>query len=267
MAGTMKPFELKTIKVVAVDLDGVVYQGKTMIEGADEAIHKLRRNGLKVFFTTNSSIKTRADIVNKLIGMGISTMKDEVLTSAYMAGLLIKSIGINKKAFIIGADGLKEEIINIGATVVTEPPCDIVFIGMDTSFTYEKIRQAMEAIMGGAIFVACNRDANFPSDHGHLFPGCGPIVAAVEAAVGLPPKYIVGKPGTFMLDVIAKRYRVSPDEILVVGDGIDSDIKMAISYGSPSVLIDLNPKKYSTRKHGPTFIIGSLAELPVLLKG
>jgi len=258
---------LASIKVAAIDLDGVVYRGRTMVAGADAAISSLRQSGLRVLFATNSSVRTRADIAAKLTGMGIPTQEEDVLTSAYLAGLLVKSIGLAKNVLAIGAEGLRTEISLTGATVVANPPCDSVVVGMDTAFSYHKIQLAMEAIRGGAVFVACNRDASFPGSDGRMFPGCGPMVAAVEAAVGFPPHYTAGKPNVLMLEIVAARYDVRPHEILVVGDGMQSDIAMAMAFGSPSVLVAPGGSDSRPGTTEPSFVIGSLGELPWLLEG
>ena len=261
--GTSSP--LAAIKVAAIDLDGVVYQGRTMIDGADTAISRLRQQGLRIVFATNSSIRTRTDIALKLRGMGIPAEENEVLTSAFIAGLLVKNIRASGKVLAIGAEGLRSEIAHAGAMVVAEPPCDLVVVGMDTAFSYEKIRLAMEAIAGGAVFVACNRDASFPGSNGHMFPGCGPMVAAIEAAVGFPPHHIAGKPNVRMLQTIAAQYHVRPSEILVVGDVMASDIEMAVAFGSPSVLVALGASKFTPGTPGPTCTVEFLADLPSLL--
>lgn len=267
MAGKNSYPELANIKVVAIDLDGVVYRGRAMIEGADVAICNLRQSGLQVSFATNSSVRTRADIAAKLRDMGIPAEEDEVLTSAYIAGLLIKSIGAGKNVLVIGAESLRKEIVQAGSMVVDGPPCDVVLVGMDTSFSYNKIQMSMEAIAGGAKFVACNRDASFPGDNGRIFPGCGPMVAAVEAAVGFPPHWIAGKPNVLMLEAVSAQYHVGPREILVVGDSMASDIEMAEAFGSPSVLVAPGAFESNPGTPGPSRIIRSLAELPRLLEG
>jgi len=265
MAGENTSSELANIKVAAIDLDGVVYRGRTMIAGADAAISRLRQLGLQPVFATNSSIRTRAEIAEKLRGLGIPAQKDEVLTSAYTAALLVTKIGGTKNVLTIGAEGLWKEIADAGAMVVTGPPCDSVVVGMDTAFSYEKILLAMEAIAAGAMFVACNRDASFPGSDGRMFPGCGSMVAAIEAAVGFPPHYIAGKPNVLMLEAIVSQYHVRPDEILVIGDGMASDIKMAIAFGSPSVLVAPGTPKSNRGIKGPTYTIESLVDLPSLL--
>jgi arabinose operon protein AraL len=257
---------LAGIKVAVIDLDGVVYQGGMLIEGADRAIFRIRASGLRVFFATNSSVRTRADIAAKLRGMSVPAEEDEVVTSAYVAGFLVRDIGA-EKVLVIGAEGLKKEVGNVGATVVSEPPCDVVVVGMDTAFSYHKIHMAMEAIARGAKFVACNRDGSFPGSDGRMFPGCGPMVAAIEAAVDMSPHYIAGKPNVCMLKAIAAQYHVGPDEILVVGDGMASDIEMAIAFGSPSVLVAPGTPESNRGTKGPTCTIESLVDLPSLLGG
>lgn len=258
---------LAAIKVAAIDLDGVVYQGRTMMDGAHAAISSLRQQGLRIVFATNSSIRRRADIALKLRGMGIPAEEGEVLTSALMAALVVKNIGASGKVLAIGEEGLRSEIACAGAMIVARPPCDSLVVGMDTAFSYDKIHLAMEAIAGGAVFIACNRDATFPGTDGHVFPGCGPIVAAIEAAVGFPAQYIAGKPSVLMLEAIAAQYHVTPSEILVVGDGLASDIEMAEAFGSPSVLVAPGTFEPPSGIARPTFTVGSLADLPSLLEG
>lgn len=260
------PSALSAIKVALIDLDGVVYRGATMIEGADGAVRRLRQLGWRPVFGTNSSVKTRTQISDKLMAMGIPAEEDEVLTSAFVAAMLVRDVG-GKSAVVIGAEGLRQEIAGIGVAVVPEPPCDVVVVGMDTAFSYGKIQMAMDAIRSGATFVACNRDASFPGDNGRLFPGCGPMVAAVETATGHPAHHVAGKPNVLMLQLVAARYQVSPHEILIVGDGMDSDIKMAVAYGSPSVLVAGGTLEGTTDGAGPTYTVESLADLPCLVGG
>lgn len=256
---------MASVKVAAVDLDGVVYHGRTMVEGADAAISDLRRSGLQILFATNSSVSTRADIAAKLTSMGIPAEEQDVLTSAYLAGFLVNTIGLAKRVLAIGSEGLRRELSLAGATVGAKPPCDSVVVGMDTEFSYYKIQLAMEAISGGAVFIACNRDASFPGSDGRMFPGCGPMVAAVEVAVGFPPHYTAGKPAVLMLEIIAARFHVRPNEILVVGDTVESDVAMAEAFGSPSALVSQGSLRPAHRAPEPSCIIRSLAELPRLL--
>ncbi|MDQ3751491.1 MAG: HAD family hydrolase, partial [Actinomycetota bacterium] len=63
------------------DLDGVIYRGDRLIEGAPEAIGRLRERGVNVIFCTNNSRSTVDEYVAKLAGFGIDAADEDVLTS------------------------------------------------------------------------------------------------------------------------------------------------------------------------------------------
>jgi HAD superfamily hydrolase (TIGR01450 family) len=226
-------------RAIALDLDGVVYQGSQALPGSIAAIALLQRLEFEVYFVTNNSSKTRAAIAAKLGGMGIRADEDKILTSGYAAAALVNRLMQEGKrqVVVIGSDDLRAELSQAGMEIVAAAPCDFLVVGLDTSLTYEKLCTALDALLDGALFVACNLDPVFPADGGRLFLGCGPAVVALELASRRKPDYVAGKPYTFLLEILAKRGRVQPHEILVVGDSLESDIAMANKYGALSVLI------------------------------
>ena len=95
---------------------------------------------------------------------------------------------------------------------------------MDRSFSYETLAAAQKAIMSGALFVATNRDATFPTPDG-LTPGSGAIVAAVATAAE-PEPVLMGKPGLALAETLAAVTGVRRLETLFVGDSLSTDIAM-----------------------------------------
>jgi len=260
------PPALSEVKVIALDLDGVVYLGERALPGAVEAIKRLRALGFKVWFVTNNSAKTRAEIAAKLVRLGVPVVESEVLGSAYATGFLIRHLSGSKRpsAITVGSDGLRAEIAHFGVQIVDRVPCDFLVVGFDRDFTYEKICLALDALAAGATFVACNRDARFPVGDKHYLPGCGAMVAAIEEAYGAKCAYEVGKPNTLFLQMIAETDGVAPYEILVVGDSIESDIVMARRFGSPCVLVSESAESETSAETRPTVILSALEELPPL---
>ena len=118
-------------------------------------------------------------------------------------------------------------------------------------------------LLAGAKFVACNRDRTFPVERG-VMPACGSMVASIESAWGRKPDYEVGKPNTFFLEMITRETKLAASQILVVGDTMESDIAMAINFGSPSVLISGSLIGMNNGLF-PDLRISSLADLPDLM--
>ncbi|MFH0926485.1 MAG: HAD-IIA family hydrolase [bacterium] len=225
------------VKAVAIDLDGVVYFGNRVAPGAAAAIEGFRQAGIKVIFITNNSGKNREEIASKLNGLDIPCAIEEIYSSGYAAVLYIKSLKSEKLILVIGSDSLREEFVKAGLPMAKSVTCGFLVVGLDISFTYDKIAAGMEALAHGAEFIACNIDANFPVEKGRLLPACGAMVAAIERASGKKVEVIVGKPNNYILQLVAREYNLKPQELLVIGDSLDSDISMADKSGSPAILI------------------------------
>jgi 4-nitrophenyl phosphatase len=110
-----------------------------------------------------------------------------------------------------------------------------VVIGLDLDFTYAKLKAAHEAIQRGALFIATNADSTLPTEAG-LVPGAGSIVAALAAASGRLP-IVIGKPETPMLETAMMRMGVRPEETVMLGDRLDTDILAGERAGMPTVLV------------------------------
>jgi ribonucleotide monophosphatase NagD (HAD superfamily) len=201
--------------------------------------------------------------------MGVKASAEDIITSAYATAMLIKKLsgGEIPSVFPIGMDGLREELLRAGARVVDSAPCRYLAVGLDKHINYDKICLALDALLDDAVFVACNRDARYPYEGGKLLPGCAAVVGAIQAAIGREPDYYAGKPDTFMLDMLAEMHSLAPEEILVVGDSLESDIAMANAFGSPSAHV-LSPEGRvqleisDAAAFMPTVVLDSLADLP-----
>lgn len=232
-----KKINIKKIKAIAFDLDGTVYLGNYLVEGIKPLISFLKGKKIRVFYFTNNSVKSRKEIFEKLRGLGLKLSLTDVYNSAYATARYLLMEGIYK-VYCLGSSGLKQELGDNGIIISRrKAKVDAVVIGLDTKFKYSSISNALQVIKRGAKLIACNMDANYPTGENRLLPGCGSLVAAVETASGKKADYAVGKPNTFMLNMLAEDYHLKNNEILVVGDMYESDIAMAKKYGSPAVLV------------------------------
>lgn len=223
------------INTVVFDLDGTIYFGDELTAYANEAVSYLQQNGYNILFLTNNSTKTRQEIVDKLKRLGIQTDRSRVYASAYVTASFIKQEKINK-VFVIGSEGLKNEINSFGIDCCSESECEAIVIGLDMCFDYNKISMALDAIENGCDIFACNADSSYPVEGGKLKPGCGAMVGAIEAS-GKKICKIIGKPNIYILEMICNDWNLTKDNIVIVGDSEESDIAMANCFGSNSFLV------------------------------
>lgn len=228
---------LENIKAVVFDLDGTIYYGDKVIEGAIETINCIRNLGKKIFYLTNNSTKTRKQIYEKLMKMGIVCEIEQVFTSGYVAAIYAENEKL-ENIFVLGSENLKQEFKEKGINVIEdENKAENLLIGYDTNLDYEKITKALNVALKGNTIIACNKERHFPGKDARRIPGCGAMVGVIELCANKKVDFVIGKPNTLMLDRLAHMNNLSNNEILMVGDTYESDIIMADDYGCKSILI------------------------------
>ncbi|MCL6499700.1 MAG: HAD-IIA family hydrolase [Firmicutes bacterium] len=220
---------------VILDLDGVVYRGRQALPGSVEFLAWLRRQGIPYAFVTNNSTRTPRQYVQHLQDLGISVEEDQVVTSALCAADLLRRWELRGRVLVVGGAGLREAVQRAGYELTEEADAVAVVVGLDTDLTYARLRTACSAIRRGAHFVATNLDANLPVE-GELWPGAGAIVAAVRTATGREPTS-VGKPEPYPFEMALRRLGTSPEETLMVGDQIATDVLGAFRLGMRTALV------------------------------
>jgi HAD superfamily hydrolase (TIGR01450 family) len=229
------------LRLVILDLDGVVYRGDQPVDGAAELIGRLHAAGLLVRYATNNSMSTRAAYAQRLRAMGIAADADEIVTStsATIAHLRRHEPEV-RTILAVGAEGMVDELRCAGYDVASAADhaaaiVDALLVGLDPLFDDAQLATAARAVRGGARFIATNADARYPTPTGFL-PGAGTVVAAIRDATGVEP-VVIGKPEPAMFAAILESTGVAANQALVIGDNPDSDIRAAHRAGIPSLLV------------------------------
>jgi len=232
-------------KLFLFDLDGVIWRGQRLILGALYVLNTLIINQKFIAYITNNSTKTIDQYLRKMRGFHIQTTKEQIFTSAYATAELLRRWKM-KTAFVVGGDGIRDALQQSGLEICSPSsgPVDVVVVGMDISFTYATLQTAIRAILGGAVFVGSNPDTTFPAEDG-TSPGAGTMIAAISAGVGSPPKVIVGKPNPEMLLQAMRRFRVSSNETVMIGDRLSTDIASGINAGVATVRVQTGVRDFS----------------------
>ncbi|MDD5022777.1 MAG: HAD-IIA family hydrolase [Candidatus ainarchaeum sp.] len=255
------------IKTIIFDLDGVLYRGEQAISGSQDALKKIRNSGKQLFFLTNAGTMSRKDRAERLRKFGFEVQDDEVFTSSYGVAHYISNAKRNSSVYCIGEAGLKEELSSFGIFLTEQKP-DFVVVGLDRAVTYARIAKAYRLISSGSKFIATNMDSTFPVEDG-LLPGAGTIVHALEYSTGIKP-LVIGKPSMYLLDMILKKCGNKKEEILFVGDRIETDILMAKKAGILSALVlsgvcKKEDLKKISKDQKPDYIFNSVSDLVKIL--
>lgn len=224
------------IKCVAFDLDGTIYFGSCQLaECAQEVIDLARSKYGRVCFITNNSALTQYQVYQRLAQLGIVLSKDEVINSSYLIAKYLIRNNI-KSVWCIGTNNLCQELRENGIEPKSESP-DAIVIGYDYNFALPYLEDALKYYNPSCQIIIANMERVYPRDNGVLTPGAGAIAAAFMHTINRYDFVALGKPNILMLDTIANIYGLTAEEFLVVGDTYESDIKMAKTYGSQSILI------------------------------
>ncbi|HAW28127.1 MAG TPA: HAD family hydrolase, partial [Planctomycetaceae bacterium] len=158
-----------------IDMDGVIYRGTDLIDGAVGFINELKKRDLPFMFLTNNSQRTRRDVVTKLSRMGITVGEEHIFTCAMATARFLAQSKPNGTAYVIGEGGLLHALHRNGYSIVDHDP-DYVVVGEGRSMNFEMIEAAVRMIENGAKLIATNMDPNCPTQNVPR-PGCGAIVA------------------------------------------------------------------------------------------
>ncbi|GAC1639178.1 MAG: HAD-IIA family hydrolase [Ktedonobacteraceae bacterium] len=261
---------LQQLTTFLIDLDGVVYRGETLIPGAREFIHWLDAHDKKYLFLTNNSFASEQQVVDKLARLGIATDSTHVLGAAQAAVQNIAHCQPHAAVYIVGEPPLFEMVRNYDLQIANTDwrTADAVLVGLDRSFDYKKLNDAVQALKKGARFIAINRDPLLPLA-GSLVAGCGAMVAALEASSEVTPE-VIGKPEPALLREAMLRLQSSPADTIMIGDNLGVDIKAGIAADTRTMLVlsgKDDPASLALSPVKPDYIYEDLAAVMLELVG
>ncbi len=243
------------------DLDGVTYRGDEPIESAVEAFRAWHEAQLPFAFVTNNSTKSAQEFSDKLNGMGIQAVPERVITSSSAAAdHLAVSLPPGARVMVVGSAALADAVESLGFELAATDATAVV-AGLDRAFTYEKLAQAQDALLGGAAFVGTNPDPMLPIEAGYE-PGAGSILKAIETASGVAP-VIIGKPEPNLVNIALEKLGTPREATFMIGDQINTDIAAGQAAGLPTILVRTGVRNTGPAVAVPDFDIQSLSEIPI----
>ncbi len=225
--------DIDAIQLFLLDLDGTIYLGDRLIDGAADFLAGLRRRGVDHRFLTNNSSKSRTDYAVKLQRLGIPAEEKQILLSTDGVLAFLAERGV-REVYLVGTGSMAEMFRAAGIDIRSQDPRYVV-LGYDTELTYEKIAAAAVHLHRGVELLASHPDRVCPSPDGPL-PDVGAMLAMFETATGVRPARVFGKPNAEMISHALGGTGCPPDRAAVVGDRLYTDMALARNAGCRFIL-------------------------------
>jgi len=257
-----------SFSAAVVDLDGTVYRGGELLPGAARGIAALREAGLDVLFFSNNPIKDGAAYAADLAELGIDVSPDRVYSAGTATARYLGEHHADDALLVIGSEGLKAQLREAGLALTTDPEAaEALVVSWTDTFDYDDLQAALDA--GEVPFYGTDPDRVVPTRDGRM-PGSGAIVDAVAATIGREPDAILGKPSPVTRRLVLDRLGVAPEECLVVGDRLDTDLLLGDRGGMTTVLVLSGVTDRAAIADGPVdpdYVLAGLGEIETVLDG
>jgi HAD superfamily hydrolase (TIGR01458 family) len=254
---------LEGIEGLLLDLSGVVYVQDEAVPGAAEALAKLRGADLPIRLVTNTTMRPRRSILERLERLGIEADPSELLTPATLAARHCEEASYESVSLIV-LDELREDLKGVPEG---DGKVDAVIVGdLGDGWDYEVLNRAFRRLMDGAELIALQKNRYWETAEG-LSLDAGPFVTALEYATGREAE-VVGKPSEAFFGLALGDLGVGAEHAAMVGDDVEADVGGAMDAGLAGILVRTGKYREDlVRESGiePTATVDSIADVPRLL--
>jgi HAD superfamily hydrolase (TIGR01450 family) len=239
-SGTFRGVVVRNLNAYAAylfDVDGTLIYPERAVPGAAEALAALKARGKAVVAVTNNSSLSRRELGDRFRAYGLPLEDEEVFSALAATARFVANEAPGARVHVFGNRGLRAEIERLGLVVTEDIEVDYVVVGTYREITYDRLTQAMRALLHGARLVAVNADRMYVGADGGMIPGAGVFLAALERAVGRSADIVIGKPSVTLLLEAADSVGLTPRDCLYIGDNPEADIAGAHAAGMDALLV------------------------------
>jgi len=250
------------IKGVILDMDGVLWKGDQPLCDIQNLFNSFIDHQIQIMFATNNGLRTVDQYVEKFSKKNVTITPEQVITSAIAIAALVKdAYPQGGPVYIMGEKALFSTMEEYGFYHSESNPQAVV-AGLTPRFNYEMIKNTSLVIQKGLPFYFTNPDPTYPSPEGNI-PGAGTVLAALETASGSKAT-LAGKPLPFAFQVAMERLNCKPEETLVIGDRLTTDIQGGQNAGCRTALVLSGVSTmddYNVWEPKPDLVLGHVMEL------
>lgn len=260
---------LKSKKLFMLDMDGTLYLDDDLFEGCLEFLKQIKDNGGRYLFLTNNSSKSVEVYVEKLARLGIKATAGDFFTSTMATCVYLHENYKGNKIYAAGTASFRKELADSGFTVTDklEDGIDCLLMGNDNELTFQKLEDACILLGGDITYLATNPDWVCPTAFGYV-PDCGSVCEMLWRATGKRP-YFIGKPEPAMALLAMQKFGIAPEDAVMIGDRIYTDIACGVNAGIDTVLVfsgETTREVWQQSDIRPTYTAENISEILAYLQ-
>lgn len=260
------PAALGGIDGLLIDIDGVLTLSWEPIEGAAEAVGRLRSSGVALRFLTNTTSITRAEIVTRLGRAGIEVGEAEVFTAPVATAAWIGRHHPGARCHLVNSGDLGADLAGLRIVGGDEAADLVVLGGAGPEFSYEAMNRALGLVLDGAVLVGMHQNRYWRTVDGFALD-TGAFLAAIEVAAGVEA-VVLGKPSPDFFATALAALDLPAERVAMVGDDVENDVLAGQAVGLHGVLVRTGKYRADAVEQAegtPERVVDSFAGLPVLL--
>jgi HAD superfamily hydrolase (TIGR01458 family) len=248
---------------ILLDVDGVLHVSGAPIAGATSAVRRLREAGHRLRFVTNSTTRSRAQLVEQRGAMGFDIHEEELQTTGSVAARTLagrRVLALTMPGILDDLDGLQLVGMNVDAVLVG---------GADEGeevgriFSYLNLNRAFHELEAGADLYCLHKNRWWQTADGPRLD-TGVFVAGLEYAANTEAT-VLGKPSAAYYAAALEALDAEPGLTWMIGDDLDGDVVGAHRHGMKTILVrtgKFRPDEVERSQVQPGAIVSSIAQVP-----
>jgi HAD superfamily hydrolase (TIGR01458 family) len=248
---------------ILLDVDGVLHVSGEPISGGAAAVRRLRDAGHRIRFVTNTTTKSRAQLVEQLRSLGLEVEEHELQTTADVAARELagrRVLALTMPGILDDLEGLQLVGMNVDAVLVGGAD-----EGEETGrvFSYLNLNRAFHELEAGAALYCLHKNRWWQTADGPRLDA-GAFVAGLEYASETEAT-VLGKPSSAYFAAALEALDAEPGLTWMIGDDLDGDIVGAHMHGMKTILVrtgKFRPDEVERSRVQPDGIVSSIAQVP-----
>jgi HAD superfamily hydrolase (TIGR01458 family) len=248
---------------ILLDVDGVLHVSGEPIAGAAAAVRRLRADGHRIRFVTNTTTRSRAQVGDQLRHMGIEVDDGELQTTGVVVARALKGkrvLALTMPGLLDDLEGLQLVGMNVDAVLLGGAD-----EGEETGrvFSYLNLNRAFHELEAGADLYCLHKNRWWQTADGARLD-TGAFVAGLEYAADIEAT-VLGKPSNAYFAAALEALDAEAGLTWMVGDDLENDIVGAHKHGMKTLLVrtgKFRPDEVERSQVQPDGIVSSIAQVP-----